>query len=58
MMRITIAGPRAVGKTTVGKIIAEALAERGYAVEHHEEPARHPPRAGLMSVQIEETNAS
>lgn len=57
MMRITINGPIAVGKTTVGNIIQKALEAEGYNIERHLEPARRRPGGGLMDVQMEETNA-
>jgi nucleoside-triphosphatase THEP1 len=58
MMRITIRGPVAVGKTTVGDIIEQALKEKGYTIERLLEPARHRPRSDYMHIQMEETNCA
>lgn len=56
MLRITICGPIACGKTTIGNIIEQALKEKGYNVERLLEPARRRPGDGYMDVQMEETN--
>lgn len=53
-MRITISGGVGMGKTTAGRIIAAALREHGWNVEHIEGPADHPPAPIYKSVQIEE----
>lgn len=56
MIRITICGPIASGKTTIGNIIELALKEKGYSIERLFEHARHPPSRDFMNVQMEEIN--
>jgi cytidylate kinase len=55
MIRITINGPIASGKSTVGRIIAATLKAEGWDVEHIEGKATTRPRNVYRSVQIEET---
>lgn len=57
MIRITINGPVASGKTTVGNLIEKVLRENDYIVERLLEPARERPAPlTYKSVQMEETN--
>lgn len=57
MIRITISGPIAVGKTTAGNIIEKALKAEGYIVERHLGPTRRKPLRQYKAVLMEETNA-
>jgi thymidylate kinase len=54
MIKISIQGPIASGKTTIGNIIEEALSNAGYNVEHYEEPVSREPGSGYIDVLIEE----
>lgn len=56
MIRITINGPIAVGKTTVGDIIELALMTAGYSVERLLQKAHHRPGSSYLDIQMEETN--